>query len=787
MQRPTDSGSKPRTTVEDALMGWGELKYREDSLGRDGEEREWQETALFYQRRQWLDWNKNERRYVQMEPDKRKPRPMPVSNYFAKAVNENANQLGAELVRVTATPKNDDPANRRAADYAQMGKLAIDQESNLKVLNPLLAKHTALWGMGCLKDEIDTTEDQEEIDDQEMVSNKSLGCLDCGMIHDIGGGAENADDDIGQQQEPCPECNSSNTMSWQTQNASTVSQYVTGKGKIKTRVVPVFEVYLPRDCQNANLTDRVIHRYRRSLSGAVRLWGEKAEDLKSDDSSTNKDEIRMDSLRSLSSVTYADKMGNETATITEVWVKWDAIPRKLQDAIEDELAPEPEEDGDEQDPQEIAQQVAGMLQGDQLGEVDLEQMKKYGLFMIFAQGIMLQWGPNPFVDDDTEECFFPFTFYLWDVDPASVYPKGVGADLVPLQKRLNRLDSLIELAMMTNAAGKWLWPKTQTTKPPSGDPSDVAEYDPIGEGKTKPEFVQPKPFSGDVWQYRASILQDFQELGNSSGVQQGESPGAGAAFRTVAYLGAKAAEQLNTQRFLWESAHCMHYKKTLAMAKMYWDEERQVKVAGPNGKFLFETFSGDDLKGMYELEFVKDSSVPRTMEEKIELIQTLIAGGLVEMSDPTVRQYIYDVINLEGLNLLGELQFRKAERDLEAVKRGEMPMESPYQDWNVELKVVANFTLTEEFEVMDPQLQNYVLGFCEYINEKVTQIQQAQQMQQMMAGMAGPMAQGAMKTASGADDPNKSPLQKVPGKTTGTSQTEGAAKKQGDKFAGGLQ
>jgi len=98
------------TPAEDALVAWGELKFREDTLGRDAEEREWQEEGLFFQRRQWLEWKEGERRYTQTKPDKRKPRPMPVSNYFAKTVNANANQLGAELVKVSATPRTDDQA-----------------------------------------------------------------------------------------------------------------------------------------------------------------------------------------------------------------------------------------------------------------------------------------------------------------------------------------------------------------------------------------------------------------------------------------------------------------------------------------------------------------------------------------------------------------------------------------------------------------------------------------------------------------------------------------------------
>lgn len=768
---------KRSTTVEDVLIGWGELKFREHSLGRDGEEREWQENALFYQRRQWLEWNDTEQRFTELRPDKRKPRPMPVSNYYAKTINANANQLGAQLVRVIATPKNDDPQSRRAADYAQMGKEAIDQESNLKLLVPLLAKHTALWGMGVLKDEIDTTEDPSTVEEQEVESTKQCGCLDCGQVTELGGC--DPDEDTEDMQEACPNCGSMNTSTWVANSPTTVSEYQTGKGKIKTRVCPVFEVYLPREVQNANLAPHIVHRYRKSLSAARRTWGDRANDVQPDKGAGNKSETRMDSLRQIGAYNWLERSSSETCTITEVWTKWDELPKKLQEAIERELSPENDDMLGMDDP-EMQQMMPEQQQDD-----TLQRMKAYGLFFIYSGTTMLQWGPNPFVDPDTDEPYFPYTFFLWDVDPASVYPKGVGCDLVPLQKRLNRLDSLIELAMMTNAAGKWIWPTTQGNKrPPTGDPSDVVEFDPIGDGKSAPQFVQPSPFHGQVWQYRAAILQDFQQLGLTLGIMEGNASSQ-SAFRTVAYLGAKAAEQLNTQRYLWESAHCMHYKKTLAMAKWVWDEERQVKIAGPNGRMLYETFTGDDLRGDYEIDFVPDSSIPRTQEEKVQMMQQLIMAQLLDISDPQTRQYLYDIINLEGLNLAGELQFRKAERDLEAIKRGEMPPESPYQDWQIALKVTANFTLTEEFEALDPQLQSYIIAYCEYLNEKMSMIVQQQQMQGMMQ-RTGEAIAAAAGQPNGNADPNNKALAKVPGQSAPPQVAEGAAESQGNDFAQGM-
>ena len=77
-----------------------------------------------------------------------------------------------------------------------------------------------------------------------------------------------------------------------------------------------------------------------------------------------------------------------------------------------------------------------------------------------------------------------------------------------MQRRLNRLDSLIELAYMSNAAGKWLWPSTQTHGKPTGSPSDVIEFDPIGDGKIAPQFVLPTPVHQSVFALRQQMAED---------------------------------------------------------------------------------------------------------------------------------------------------------------------------------------------------------------------------------------------------------------------------------------
>ena len=709
--------------LESALLSFSRLKYQDLSRNRFAEEREWYEEALFYQRRQWLKWDSSNKRWSMVKQDPNKPRPMPVTNHFARTINAVANQLASGAPKVSGIPLDDSDRNRRGAEFAEQACRAIDKESGFRILTPLLGKHTTLWGMGVTWDSYDCSAGTGTVSvpDYQLGSSTQLGCLNCGNVADMGPAmaAQPGSQAPGQQEAPCPACGDYQTVSWQSQaiQQTTVKQF--SKGKIVTEICPVFEVFLPRDCQNPNLSPIVVRRRRLPLGRARRRW-KRAEDIQADQKQ-EVHEIYLEALRSLVNYNYMHDQTAESATFTETWADWDELPEKLQEALEaavesgqmglgdgdeppktgDGLNFNPDESGPgNAKPGSAEQKGEGGVSGtaeesEELSEEDaeedfeapdgqldpLEQLHQWGIFVIEGGGKIVDWGINPI------EGKKPATFWLWEVDPANVYPKGLGVDLVPLQKRLNRIDSLMELGAMSNSAGKWIWPTTQTTKSPTGSPSDVIEYDPIGDGKIAPQFVQPSPFAMHCFQLRAMILQDFQAIGMTNGIQQGLNPSGQSSFRGIAYLGAKAAEQISTQRFLWETAAQLRYEKCLILARRNWTEERKVKVAGFNGRWGMRTVLGEQLDADYLIEIRPDSSRPQSLEEKEQMFQMLLEGGLVDPTDAATREYIIDQANLDNVNLVNHLQYLKAERDLDNLVAGNIPPINPNIDIGIFLKV----------------------------------------------------------------------------------------------------
>lgn len=832
MPQTVESQSLTRTSggsdLESQLLSFSQLLYQDLSRNRFAEEREWYEDALFYQRRQWLKWDNSNKRWSLVKQDPTKPRPMPVTNHYARTINAVANQLGSGTPRVQGIPLDDSDQARRAAEFAETACRAIDKESDFKILKPILAKHTVLWGIGVTKDFYDSSlsNGTTRIPQVEVQTSTSLGCLDCGNVTDISPDmAANPGAPVpGQQEAPCPQCGSTNTTSWQSSTPVTKSVKEFSKGRICTEVRPIFEVFVPRDCQNPNLAPKIQHRYRKPLSVVRRIWGERAEDVKADQKNEIH-EIYLEALRSLVNYNYMHDQTAESCTITETWADYDQLPENLQDALVEAVEAQNLELGDGTEPPQQGdglnynpdEQGAGLIdpgtaepereksvrgqteESEDVPEEDAEealeapdaeldpidQLKQWGIFLIEAGGKILDWGINNL------EGKKPFTFWLWEVDPANVYPKGLGVDLVPLQKRLNRLDSLMELGIMCGATGKWIIPTTQRNISLPTGANDVLEFDPIGDGKMAPQFVQPSPFHQACFALRAAILADFQTIGMTQGIQQGENPEGVTAFRGLAYLGAKADEQISTQRFLWETAAGLRYEKTLILAKRNWTDERKVKVAGFNGRYGMESLWGKDLDGQYIVEIQPDSSRPMTLTDKEQMIQMLLEGGMIDPTDPEVRERVLDMANIDGLQLVNEIQYRKAERDLDSVRQGQMPQVNPYIDLQLHFKIFSSFTLTEEFEADPPDAQQRVLMVTQMLNEQL-QAQQAAQAAAMMAQAAaagappGPGAKlaGAMKKKQQAKQ--SSGLNGVPGATQTPQQTGSDAMSEASQVASAL-
>jgi hypothetical protein len=712
--------------------------FKAASRARYAEEREWATAGYFDQLKQWLEEDPNARGKLRPMSRKKDDKwPMPVTNLFSKTIATNANALGADVPRMRALSGNYDAVNRRAAEAAENVIDAANRESGMDILNPRLARMVPLFGIAGVYDKIAFDHSTVEVPQLPQAAPQLSAAPST---------------DSQQPSQPLESQDASPEVS-----ASGVQTVPTAR--LESLLLTPFEFYLPREAQDANLSAWKLIRVRLPIGKVKEDYPDYAEEITEDDDDANLASYYLNTLRSLS---YQTAKSNESegkfCTLMHFWCDWTELPKEVQEKISAEWQNEPSEIYEEQ------------------GFSKLQAAIEYGLFAVVWKDCIIQWAENPWDGN----C--PVTFFTWQKDPVSVYPKGLSVELIPPTKSLNRVDSLILRAVMSTGTGKWLVPNTQTQTQLSGDPVEAIYWDPIGEGKIKPEFITPTPFGPQLLALRKQIVEDINQLGFNNSVAEGEMPGSGTAFRALAYLGSKAEETRKTQRYLWEQAHEERAKKLVPMARKVWTEPRKAQVRGFNNAYGMVELDMADLDGEYQIQVIQDSSKPKTQTEKLQVLQLAQQGGYINPQDPQTRDWVLDTLGLNDLDPSDHYQFAKAERDLDKLKRGIQPMESPFEKWDIPLKVCAEYTLTEEFEEMPDNIRNGILMYTQYLSEKLQVANGAQLgVPAPPPGMlpAGPPAPGgaspdAPKGGVGGQTPSHV-LSQVPGAQVSTGQTEGAA------------
>jgi hypothetical protein len=736
MAEPQSQPDIQQTPAQGAMAAYVMKLFKATSRTRYAEESEWAVAGYFDQMKQWLEEDTQSGNKLRPMTKKKGGKwPQPVTNLFSKTIATNANSLGADIPEMQAQSDNYDARNRRAAEAAENVIDAANRESGMEILNPTLARRVVLWGLGCTFDTIAFDHSTVEVPDMAPEQAAQPGTA-APAVGDGSAQAEGAQGASGVQGATAPQAAAGAGGPGQpgaAQLAPPQPQALSGGGaeqageqgadqisdseapqitgvqtvptaRLKTYLLTPFEFLLPRDAQDANLAPWQIVRWRRPLGEVKENYPDYADKFTADDAATELAFYYLNTLRSLS---YQNSKTNEASeeycTLTILWTDWTSVPEEVQKKIAAEWQNLPSEIYEEQ------------------GFTKLQAATEYGLFAVVWNDVIVQWAENPWDGDS------PLTFFPWQKDCVSVYPKGLSVELIPLTKSLNRVDSLMMRAVMSHGTQKLLWPTTQTTPIPSGDPVEIVQWDPQGDGKVRPEYVSGTPYGPVLIQLRNQIVNDFKELGFTNSVAEGEMPGAGTAFRLAAYMGAKAEESRKTQRFLFEQASEIRSRKLVKMARKVWTEPRKVQVSGFNNRWgAIQLEAADIPNGGYEMNVIQDSSRPKTLTEKLQALEMAQQGGYINPQDSQVREYVLDNLGLQELDPADHLQYMKADRDLEKLKQGIQPMESPFEKWDIPLRVIAEYTLTEEFEDMPENIRHGILMYGQYLSEKLQVAQGAQ-------------------------------------------------------------
>jgi len=280
-----------------------------------------------------------------------------------------------------------------------------------------------------------------------------------------------------------------------------------------------------------------------------------------------------------------------------------------------------------------------------------------GLMVVEANGIPLYVADSPYYDKRVEDSWHPYTIFKWLESPTRWHGISLAEQLVPLQRRINGIDSFIMLSNMSNINPVWAINKASNVPEGyiNGRPGLHIYY--TGEAPQRmPGIGLPR----DIYEERKRLLDELHFIAGDNLVLHGEQPSGVNTATGLQLLMEQSASKFNPYYSNWEKfLEKGQQKKLMLIAKNYIQDRpdffEKIKHFSRNSNTIdIKNFIGADLRDNFTVRFEAGSSIPRSKLVEQQQLLDLQAKGLLGDVSPQGNP----VANQKFLEKFGVRQFQ---------------------------------------------------------------------------------------------------------------------------------
>jgi hypothetical protein len=309
----------------------------------------------------------------------------------------------------------------------------------------------------------------------------------------------------------------------------------------------------------------------------------------------------------------------------------------------------------------------------------LADLPNGGMFLIAANQVVQGFDSWPY-----EHSEYPIS-KLDSVATGKFYTSSIVEDLIPLQQELNRSRS--QLIESKNRMSKpqlvaeegAVNPKRITT-----EPGQVIEYK-IGFQPPQPLALQNLP--SYVTEEINRLYSDISDISGQHEVSNGSTPPGVTAATAISFLQEQDESLIANHFDSIEELVQKVARQSLCYVKMFWDEERTVKIVGLDGTFDVQTFRNSDLKDNTDIRVEAGSSLPTSRAAKQAFIMDLMKMGFIKPEEGL------EILEVGGLNRI----YERVKVDKRQAVRENLKMRVVTED---DMKAHA-----EEWKLSNPEVQ----------------------------------------------------------------------------------
>jgi hypothetical protein len=258
-------------------------------------------------------------------------------------------------------------------------------------------------------------------------------------------------------------------------------------------------------------------------------------------------------------------------------------------------------------------------------------------------------GPIPYKDIEGNP-LFPFVHAQYEQMGGRLYGRSALSPLIQKQDQLNQLDSLIQLCVQRMANPVWIVPEGAGIDHFTGEPGLVMKWNPLASaGQGKPERVAGLDVPSSLWEFRAQIIKDMEDLSGAFDIIKGQKPTGVEAFSALQLLVERSQSRFTSVFQARGEMYRRWFSLALEMERQFGPDQRTWAIIGPNRGYTFRHFENAQLQAQVVIKVEDGSNMPKTALGKRAAIEQANQLQLLDPNDPDQKYALLTNFGLSDL------------------------------------------------------------------------------------------------------------------------------------------
>lgn len=376
-----------------------------------------------------------------------------------------------------------------------------------------------------------------------------------------------------------------------------------------------------------------------------------------------------------------------------------------------------------------------------------------GRTLVLAGGKLIYCGPARAWSEKYSWRWHPYAISRFWTVPGRFWGIPLLSELVPLQRRINAIDSLIQINREFLTFGSWLIPIQSRIKDGyiSHIPGQQIEYRSTP-GAAKPERIDNPPLPAELINERATLIDAIERLAGTNNVLEGASTsgiraGVMLDFLKRESLASKDAVLQAFSEFLQGISQNILIEVNLNMIEPNSELTRRVKAAARDFSNLsIDTFTAADLRDNVEVKIDIRSGLMSTPEARAERAATYMQTVGPNMT-PQERTLVAKAMGIDVYDKQNSPQVTRARRMVSRIASGmlEAALPLPVDDPNIFAEVLRTEILADKFQDYSNEIKSKILDLFEHYKGLSEQMAMAQAQQAAAMSQAGVQPEATTK------------------------------------------